>query len=77
MKALGWLLLLSILVPAHAGTSGSLFLRAYVPARTQVRVDPIRGTFTLHTNVGKYALTTWVTEGRNERGFRIITIIPQ
>lgn len=75
MKTFGWFFLFLLVAQAHASNSGTLLLRAHVPVRTKVVLDPHRGTFSVQSNEGKYALATEIREGRDLRGFRIITVI--
>lgn len=77
MRLAGLLIILLTLVPAHAGNSGTLFLRAFVPSRFNIKLNQAQGSFRLESNTGKFSLATHIEENLDPRGFRIITVIPQ
>ena len=69
--------MLLLVTAAEAASSGNLMLRGYVPARSTVVIDSVRGTFRLQTNTGKFALATQVQTTTDSRGFQIVTVTPQ
>lgn len=77
MKTVGCLFALLLWAEASASSTGTLFLRGHVPARSKVVVDPVRGSYILQTNAGRFALATVIKDAVDTRGFRVITVIPQ